>query len=653
MRTVLAVVALAVAASVRAADVGVHHVLELRLDPAARTLHGVDRVTLAPHAPAAFILSPGFAVDRVQVDGRPIRSGGARDRHTLAIDGATPHDVVIEYHGALGPLPATGELTGPVASPEGSCLPGTGWFPSFGGRFTYEITIDVPEPQRAVTSGRLTAETTAGGRARATFAADAPVTELAVFAGPYHVAERLHRGWRLRTYFDEPVADLADRYLDRVQDYLDLYDGWIGAYPYSGFAVVSGPFPVGLGFPGLTYMGTQVLRLPFIPDTSLGHEVLHSWWGNGVRTGAGGNWAEGLTTFMADYTFVERRGVEAARDERLSWLRESSILPPADDLPLTAFTARTHAASQATGYHKAAFVFIMLRDLIGPDAFTSGVRRFWQAHRFGTAEWSDLEDAFSTASGVPLGPFFAQWVRRAGAPSLTVSHAAVVGVRVSFTLAQTRPPYALAVPVAIDTPDARSLRTVRLDGGRQTYALDAAGTPRALAVDPDLRVFRRLARDEIPPILREVAFDRAAIAVVAAHDDAERAAARDVAAAFFERPPAVGEASAAPLPSRALLLVGTTGGVTAMLAAAGLGVPPELTAGTARAWAARRPHGPALAVVAADGADALRAVARPLPHYGSQSFVVFDGARAVRHGLWPPPASPLRIDLTAAAGAPP
>ena len=338
MRIVLAVLVLASVTPARAAHVAVHHVLDLQLDPAARALRGVDRVKLAARAPATFTLSPGFAVDRIRVDGRAIRSARTGERYSLALAGDTAHEVEIEYHATLVPPPATGELTRSVAGPEGSCLLGTGWFPSFDGPFTYEITIDVPEPQRAVTSGRLTAETTARGRSRATFESDAPLTELTLFAGPYRVVERIHRGWRLRTYFEESVADLADRYLDRVQDYLDLYDGWIGAYPYSGFAVVSGPFPVGLGFPGLTYMGTQVLRLPFIPDTSLGHEVLHSWWGNGVRTGTGGNWAEGLTTFMADYTFVERRGADAAREERLAWLRESSILPPADDPP----THRVH-----------------------------------------------------------------------------------------------------------------------------------------------------------------------------------------------------------------------------------------------------------------------------------------------------------------------
>src|SRR5262249_61074960 len=121
------------------------------------------------------------------------------------------------------------------------------------------------------------------------------------------------------------------------------------------------------------------------------------------------------------------------------------------------------------------------------------------------------------------------------------------------------------------------------------------------------RVLHRHAPTGLPPILRGVAFGPGAIAVVAAPDAADRAAARDVATAFFDHPPAISDADGSALPARAVLLVGTTRDVTAVLAAGGLDVPSQLQAGTARAWAARRPHGQPLAVVAADGAQALRA----------------------------------------------
>jgi len=637
--------AVALTAALARAEAPVHHVLKLRLDPAARAVRGTDRVTLRAGAPAAFELATGLAVERLVVDGSPVPAAAGRRQVTLDLDpGRAVHEILVEYRGTLGAT-GDGDTTKPLAGPDGSFLPAGGWFPTFDAAFTYSVTVEVPGPQRALTSGRLMAESSDERGYRATFASGEPVAELSLFAGPYRIAEHIHRGWRLRTYLHASVADLSDTYLDRVQRFLDLYDGWIGTYPYPGFAVVSSPFPVGLGFPGITYMGTQVLRLPFIPDTSLGHEVLHSWWGSAVRPGAGGNWAEGLTTFMADYTYLETRGADAARAERLAWLREFAVLPAAEDRPLSAFQERSHTASQATGYHKAAFVFVMLRDEIGADAFTAGVRRFWQAHRFGSASWSDLGTAFARVSGMPLTAFFVQWVQRAGAPELVLRDVHADAARVTLTLGQTAPPYALAIPVMVDTASGSVTRRMRLDEISREYAFDVAGA-HTLAVDPDLRVFRRLAHEEIPPIIRGVAFDAGAVTVIAAPDDAGRAAAREVAARLLEREPEP-VAAGASLPPRPALVVGATTEVSALLAQTGEPAAPASLAGrgTARAWAAWRPGDIPLVVIAGDDAAALRAVAGPLPHYGGQSFVVFDGARAVDRGLWPPAASPLRVGL--------
>ena len=100
--------------------------------------------------------------------------------------------------------------------------------------------------------------------------------------------------------------------------------------------------PVGLGFPNLTYVGRRVLALPFLRGRSLAHEVLHNWWGNGVAIDYdGGNWAEGLTTFMADYALAEDRGKDAARHLRLGWLRDFAALPQDRDIHVTKFLGLT------------------------------------------------------------------------------------------------------------------------------------------------------------------------------------------------------------------------------------------------------------------------------------------------------------------------
>src|SRR5262249_31162870 len=176
-----------------------------------------------------------------------------------------------------------------------------------------------------------------------------------------------------------------------------------------------------------------------------------------------GNCAEGPTTFMPDSTYAGQRGAQAAREQRLSWLREFAILPAVEDHPLDTFRGRIHTVSQATGYHKAAFVFVMLRDQIGPDAFATAVRRFWQSHRLSVASWNDLEAAFSSAAaGHSLGAFFAQWLTRFGAPRLALGQVGSDGARVSFTLSQDQPPYELAVPVEVETDGTPVDRTMHL-----------------------------------------------------------------------------------------------------------------------------------------------------------------------------------------------
>src|ERR1019366_1203767 len=257
----------------------------------------------------------------------------------------------------------------------------------------YRVTLDLPQGQRGLVPGRLVAETEADGRYRASYEFPYPSEGIDLMAGPYQVQTRNIRtaggkAVSLRTYFHPQIAELASGYLDAVQGYIDLYEGGIGEYPFTEFSIVSSPTPTGFGMPTLTYLGIDVLRLPFIRTTSLGHEILHNWWGNGVYPDyARGNWSEGLTTFMADYAYKEREGDLAAREMRVEWLRDFAAVPPGQDRPLTEFTSRTHSTSQIVGYDKAAMMFLMLGDLIGRDAFDLGVKLFWRNYRFKTTSW--------------------------------------------------------------------------------------------------------------------------------------------------------------------------------------------------------------------------------------------------------------------------
>jgi hypothetical protein len=391
--------------------------------------------------------------------------------------------------------------------------------------------------------------------------------------------------------------------------------------------------------PTLTYLGIDVLRLPFIRATSLGHEVLHNWWGNGVRVDyARGNWSEGLTTFMADYHFKERQGPAAARDLRLEWLRDYAALPASEDRPLNRFVARYHGASQIVGYNKTAMVFVMLRETIGREAFDAGIREFWRANKFRVASWADLRRAFEGAAKRDLGGFFAQWVERPGAPSVRFVDARATprgeAWRVTVTLGQSNPAYRLRVPLRLRTEQGEATHAIDVEGERTVASFETPSRPAALLLDPDFELFRRLAPDEAPPILRE-AMVHPAVALALVPNGANADTARKLAAQLLDHPAKA--FTGGPLPRGPLVAIGLGEDLDPWLAKNGLPPRPAAVAGrgSGQMWTATRADGRTLVVVSARDAEALAALARPLPHYGRQSWVVFDGAKAIDRGVWP------------------
>ena len=323
-----------------------HHDLRLRLEPASQALSAEARVSFNAQGTIRFALGTMFTVTRLVVDGKELSLKPSETSQGNALwdldlaDSSTRHTVELSYNGRLEPLDTRldhREVLGfipAMADPQGTYLPSSwyrpSWYPSFDATtFTYTLALDLPETQRGLVPGRLLKEEHAQGRYRARFEFAHPAEGIDLLAGPYQIKEITHNGLRLRTYFHPEIAELAGDYLNSISAYLDLYKNTIGPYPFSEFSIVSSPLPTGFGMPTLTYLGINVLRLPFIRTTSLGHEILHNWWGNGVYIDlTHGNWAEGLTTFMADYAYQEQKGPGTARAMRLQWLRDFASIPP-------------------------------------------------------------------------------------------------------------------------------------------------------------------------------------------------------------------------------------------------------------------------------------------------------------------------------------
>lgn len=655
---VLAVVSL-LSARVHAADsAAFHHSLTVRLAPTAGRVDVVDVIDVPPAAASSALrlhLAPWLRVSELSVDGRTLTPPAPGEPIETA-----PGRVVRVAYGGVPPARSdtnTDAARAPLISDDGVYLPaGSGWIPRAGATpVTFWLSVEVPAQMRAVATGRMQS---GEGRGGAVFVGDRLGEGPSLFAGPWTVSERRSEGVTYRTWFYPDDAGLADDYLSAAERYTEAFSRSIGPYPFSNLNIVAAPLPVGLGFPGVLYVSRRILPLPFMRGRSLAHEILHSWWGNGVAVDyATGNWSEGLTTYMADYAVETAGGGEqAARTMRRSWLRDFRALPEDRDFPAADFTAREHDAAQVVGYGKVAFLFHMLRNEVGPAPFDAAMRRFWRDHRFRIAGWSDLRAAFEAEAGRDLGPFFEQWVERPGAPRLRFGEAQVErrngGYRIDFAVAQDEPAYLLTVPVVVSTEAGPERRAVIVEGAETQVQLDVESRPRALALDPDFEVFRHLSDAEAPPILRDVTLDRRATVVLATSANAEPAA-RVLAARMMDGEPRFDDAPAADVEARPVLLIATDEKLEAALSARGFGeTPAEVPdGGTARAWAGRHADGRSFVVVSASNADALAALAGPLPHYGRQGWLVADGRRAIAKGhrdAPPPNNGPMAIRLDSA-----
>ncbi len=517
--------------------------IAITLDPDSHLLRGESTLTVASGGTGklTFALNPRATVVSTKIAGRDTAftfSGGRLTVDLPAKPGPEPRRLTISYHCIFDDRVQEQVVTteGPdyeaagTISPRGVFLGGDAcWYPAPSERpGKRSVTVTAPAGVEAVTAGRRAERRTEGEMSVSRWEEEHPVERLSLSAGRYLVGERQLDGVVIYTYFFPDNSRLAPAYLDAAEKYLCFYSKLLGPYPYEKFAVVENFFPTGYGFPSYTLLGSAVIRLPFIIDTSLPHEILHCWWGNGVFVDyRGGNWSEGLVTYLADHLLEAERSPAAGREYRFRLLADfAALVPPDKDFPLRDFTARSDPASRAIGYGKGAMVFHMVRKRIGDDAFFRALRAVIRERLFQAASWDDFTRAFSREGGVDLAPFMAQWLTRTGGPHLGLAGVRRQGAagawRVDGSIDQVSPPYDLRVALGLETARGGERQIVALVGERGTFAFSVAAPPERLALDPDVDLFRILAPQELPATVNRIKGAHSLLVVVTRDCRADR-----------------------------------------------------------------------------------------------------------------------------------
>lgn len=528
----------------------VGHRLVVEFNPAAHQLVARDEIVLdvpSHGTTVAFTLAPSLHIDSIVLQRKAASFEKGEPSQPLSftteqvVDPATQRVVVTlpspsesratlvwVYRGVINDPPkeprhlrfVTPSETAGHIGPEGLYLSSESqWYPDIEGSFSsFEVTAEVPKAWTVVTQGTKTNEAFHDEQNVSTWLVRDRSEALTLVANTFVTKVREWKGRngqqvQLATYFFPDNADLADEYLDATAKYLDVYVPLLGDYPFDKFAVVENFFASGLGMPSFTLLGSGSIKRHYVQPYALGHEIVHSWIGNSVFNRADrGNWVEGLTTYLANYYWheVTHDAVQAREQRRLMLQGYSLYVPPDRDYPVAQFMRKSDESDNAIGYQKAAFVFHLLRHEIGEESFWRGLKSLVSRFTNQPADWRSLENIFSQESGQDLRWFFAQWVEQAGAPltslgEVTARRTAVADEknpwRMTLQIKQAGKPFRVPVPLEIVTKDGTETRWTTISHAEDTIELVLRSQPVRVQLDPDLMVFRRLAREQLPPML--------------------------------------------------------------------------------------------------------------------------------------------------------
>jgi len=562
--------------------------------------------------------------------------------------------------------------TAGIVGSEGIYLAGSSlWYPYFSNELvTFRLTSNVPTGWHLISQGNGSSRDDDGF---ARWDSGGAVDEIYLVGGPLVKYSEPAGAVAAEVYLHERDLALAQKYLSATAQYLEMYRGLIGPYPYGKFALVENFWETGYGMPSFTLLGPQIIRFPFILTSSYPHEILHNWWGNSVFVDYDtGNWCEGLTAYMADHLIQEQYG-RGAQYRRDTLKKYRDFVKDGRDFPLTEFRSRHSAATEAVGYGKVLMGFHTLRREIGDEQFRQAMARFYRANRGRQASFADVRAAVEATSDRDFEAYFEQWVEWTGAPDLRIENVKVrqrrKGTHITGTLTQVHDgaSYALNVPVYVTTTDGIETYQVAITGAETPFKFETTAEPLLLEIDPEFDLFRLLDPRETAPSIGQIFGEPEIIAVLpsgAGRDELQ--AWRDLIDGWqsdAHRITVVMDSEIESLPQdRAAWLFGATNRIATRLFIDGQGTSVQLGAdelvidGTgvpienhSAIIVRRHPANDAKAVgwITVDPPAAFPGIGSKLPHYGKYSYLAFEGDEPANmlKGEWAATDSPLRIDL--------
>jgi hypothetical protein len=370
---------------------------------------------------------------------------------------------------------------------------------------TARLVVTVPESYQAFATGQFMGETVTDTDRRSTFLADVPARYLSA------VISKMTSLPRSSATMPDGTTVVIDgrssprqtgnvrELMPRAAEMLKFYASIAGGVPYPSFALLgleadlpgghSPAYFAALNQPTPTtifsWRNDPIAFDDQFPDFFMAHEIAHQWWGHAV--GAKNyheQWlSEGLAQYFAYLYAGKDRGANIQKSifERM----RQSVRKFDDSGPISLGYRLGHVVGDGSNYraivyNKSVVVLDMLRQLIGDDAFSAGLRRFYRENRNHKAGTDDLRLAFEAEAKEPLTRFFDRWVLDSGTPELKLTSVVETGGQaVQIRIEQTGPIFDVPVTLVIAYEDRASEQvTIKVRGALTEERIPLHGRPR-------------------------------------------------------------------------------------------------------------------------------------------------------------------------------
>ncbi|MGB9004305.1 MAG: M1 family aminopeptidase [Candidatus Aminicenantales bacterium] len=315
------------------------------------------------------------------------------------------------------------------------------WYPepSEEDYFTAQQSIIVPPEYSCQANGLLQERSTfngpptegepnKSGRVMFVFNTQKPVKYLSFIVGDFDLEGEIAQPLPVSYYVTSNMF-LRKLTISTISEILDFYEALFGPFPYEKLAVIHRLWSSGGGHSPASFAVLNELprsvesNQPFLNAASpvdlsrwkeyfVAHEIAHQWWGQGLTWKSyRDQWlSEGLAQFGTTQ-FLRRKYGErtytSIMDRFCQWTDKLSVWGQISLGSRLSFL--NFDAYQAILYNKTSAVLNLLQEIIGPEAFWSGIRDFFSRHRYGAASTGDFIQAMEQASGRKLDVFFGPW----------------------------------------------------------------------------------------------------------------------------------------------------------------------------------------------------------------------------------------------------